>query len=172
MTARRFVADEDGATAIEYGLIAGLIAVALLTRLDDCSAGNVMAMFDYVRDRSADSSTNVERRSGRFRLTLQHLLARLTSGAARSQRLLLVLVRAQPLSQMISSVARTRPSGIAARVRDRRRPPRAIRVLVAVRAAGPPAGSEAPSALSSRIKPQRVAIADRGSVSRSVTGRA
>ena len=29
--ARRFVADQSGATAIEYGLIAGLISVAIIT---------------------------------------------------------------------------------------------------------------------------------------------
>jgi pilus assembly protein Flp/PilA len=29
----RFVADESGATAIEYGLIAGLIAVAIITAI-------------------------------------------------------------------------------------------------------------------------------------------
>ena len=30
---RRFIDDESGATAIEYGLIAGLIAVAIITAL-------------------------------------------------------------------------------------------------------------------------------------------
>ena len=30
---RRFLTDESGATAIEYGLIAGLIAVAIITAL-------------------------------------------------------------------------------------------------------------------------------------------
>ncbi len=30
---KRFLASEDGATAIEYGLIAGLIAVAIITAI-------------------------------------------------------------------------------------------------------------------------------------------
>ena len=32
-TAKRFVADEHGATAVEYGLIAALIAVAIISTL-------------------------------------------------------------------------------------------------------------------------------------------
>ena len=30
---KRFIHEEDGATAIEYGLIAGLVAVAIITAL-------------------------------------------------------------------------------------------------------------------------------------------
>ena len=33
MTFRRFLADDSGATAIEYGLIAGLISVVILVAL-------------------------------------------------------------------------------------------------------------------------------------------
>lgn len=36
---RRFVRDEGAATAIEYGLIAGLIAVAIITGLTGISSG-------------------------------------------------------------------------------------------------------------------------------------
>jgi len=33
----RFLKDEEGATAIEYGLIAALVAVAIITALNDLS---------------------------------------------------------------------------------------------------------------------------------------
>jgi pilus assembly protein Flp/PilA len=35
----RFVKDESGATAIEYGLIAALVAVALITAMSSLSGG-------------------------------------------------------------------------------------------------------------------------------------
>lgn len=47
---RRLFADERGATAIEYGLIAALIAVAILASLTLLS-DSTNAMFDYVSDR-------------------------------------------------------------------------------------------------------------------------
>ena len=54
--ARRFTADEDGATAIEYGLIAALIAVSLvgaLTTLADSMSttfGKSQTAIESVRD--------------------------------------------------------------------------------------------------------------------------
>ena len=43
----RFAADESGATAIEYGLIAALIAVAIIAALNSLS-GNLKNTFNYV----------------------------------------------------------------------------------------------------------------------------
>ncbi|KAA2234991.1 Flp family type IVb pilin [Salinarimonas soli] len=43
----RFVKDESGATAIEYGLIASLIAVVIITALTTLG-GNVSAVFQKV----------------------------------------------------------------------------------------------------------------------------
>ncbi len=45
----RFAKDESGATAIEYGLIAALIAVALITVLGPMS-GQLKATFTKVED--------------------------------------------------------------------------------------------------------------------------
>ena len=44
---QQFWNDEDGATAIEYGLIAGLIAVAIIGVLGTLS-GKLTAMFDFI----------------------------------------------------------------------------------------------------------------------------
>ena len=50
----QFVRDEDGATAIEYGLIAAMIAVALIATF--VIFGNSLAgLFGMVRDRSVDA---------------------------------------------------------------------------------------------------------------------
>ncbi|MBN9332926.1 MAG: Flp family type IVb pilin [Devosia sp.] len=46
---RRLKADESGATAIEYGLIAGLIAVAIIASLFSVN-DNVTAMYDMISD--------------------------------------------------------------------------------------------------------------------------
>jgi pilus assembly protein Flp/PilA len=43
----RFVADESGATAIEYGLIAGLIAVAIITAISKVGT-NLQTKFNQV----------------------------------------------------------------------------------------------------------------------------
>jgi len=56
---RRFVADESGATAIEYGLIAGLIAIGAIVALT-LTGGSVTSMFDYVSERSAEQLDNIE----------------------------------------------------------------------------------------------------------------
>ena len=45
----RFMADESGATAIEYGLIAALIAVVLITALSTLG-GSLKAKFGEVSD--------------------------------------------------------------------------------------------------------------------------
>ncbi|MDB5540366.1 MAG: hypothetical protein JWQ89_2093 [Devosia sp.] len=55
----RFACDEDGATAIEYGLIAGLIAVGILVALS-LVGGSVTTMFDYVSSRSAQELNNID----------------------------------------------------------------------------------------------------------------
>ena len=44
---QQFWNDEDGATAIEYGLIAGLIAVAIIAALT-ALGGDLRAMFEKV----------------------------------------------------------------------------------------------------------------------------
>ena len=44
---QRFIKDEDGATAIEYGLIAALIAVAIITAVGTLG-DNLKAAFDSV----------------------------------------------------------------------------------------------------------------------------
>lgn len=49
---RKFVADENGATAIEYGLIAGLVAVALILAFTFFGQ-QLLKMFEFVRDRSS-----------------------------------------------------------------------------------------------------------------------
>jgi pilus assembly protein Flp/PilA len=54
---RRFAADEAGATAIEYGLIAALIAVAIIAALRALS-GNIQNTFNYVGTQLAGATTN------------------------------------------------------------------------------------------------------------------
>ena len=52
-----FVADESGATAIEYGLIAALIAVAIIAALNSLS-GNLKNTFNYVGNQISTATTN------------------------------------------------------------------------------------------------------------------
>ena len=54
---KRFLADESGATAIEYGLIAALIAVAIIAALTALS-GNLQNTFNYIGNQLATASTN------------------------------------------------------------------------------------------------------------------
>ena len=54
-----FVQDEGGATAIEYGLIAALVAVGMLIALS-LTGGSVSSMFDYVSSRSAEQLNNID----------------------------------------------------------------------------------------------------------------
>ena len=44
---KRFLKDEDGVTAIEYGLIAALIAVAIITAVG-LIGGNLSTLFNYI----------------------------------------------------------------------------------------------------------------------------
>lgn len=53
----RFAADESGATAIEYGLIAALIAVAIITALNTLS-GKLQNTFNYVGNQLASATSN------------------------------------------------------------------------------------------------------------------
>jgi pilus assembly protein Flp/PilA len=53
----RFAADECGATAIEYGLIAALIAVAIIAALNLLS-GKLQNTFNYVGNQLATATTN------------------------------------------------------------------------------------------------------------------
>lgn len=56
---RRFAGDEGGATAIEYGLIAGLVAVAALVAIT-LTGGNIIALFNDVSSRSAEQLNNID----------------------------------------------------------------------------------------------------------------
>lgn len=47
---KRFWKDEEGATAIEYGLIAGLIAVALVTTLTTLGT-DLGALFTFISEK-------------------------------------------------------------------------------------------------------------------------
>ena len=53
----RFAADESGATAIEYGLIAALIAVAIITALNTLS-GKLQNTFNHVGNQLASATAN------------------------------------------------------------------------------------------------------------------
>ena len=44
---KRFLSDESGATAIEYGLIAALIAVVIITAVTTLG-GNIATQFDRI----------------------------------------------------------------------------------------------------------------------------
>ena len=54
-----FAVDESGATAIEYGLIAALVAVGMLIALTSLG-GNVIALFEAVSTRSAEQFDNID----------------------------------------------------------------------------------------------------------------
>lgn len=51
----RFIKDEDGATAIEYGLIAALIAVAIITAVSTLGT-NLSTTFDNVATEVSDNN--------------------------------------------------------------------------------------------------------------------
>jgi pilus assembly protein Flp/PilA len=51
-----FFREEDGVTAIEYGLIAGLIAVVLVTTLTDVGKG-LKTLFTTITDRIGEANT-------------------------------------------------------------------------------------------------------------------
>ena len=46
----KFLKEEDGASAIEYGLIAGLVAVAIIVALGKLG-GNLSTMFDNIANK-------------------------------------------------------------------------------------------------------------------------
>ena len=52
MAVRRFLADDDGATMIEYGLVAALVSVAAITALQSMGQ-SLQTLFAYVTDLSA-----------------------------------------------------------------------------------------------------------------------
>ncbi len=52
---KRLLKNEDGATAIEYGLIAALIAVAAITAMQTLGE-NLEATFDEVSDELVDAN--------------------------------------------------------------------------------------------------------------------
>ncbi len=52
---KAFIADEDGVTAIEYGLIAALIGVAIATVAGDVGTG-IKETFEYIRDQLRDAA--------------------------------------------------------------------------------------------------------------------
>ncbi|WP_265919210.1 Flp family type IVb pilin [Cupriavidus nantongensis] len=49
-TLKQFVRDEDGVTAIEYGLIAALIAVVIITTVTTVGT-NLSAVFSFIGDK-------------------------------------------------------------------------------------------------------------------------
>ncbi|RYE07519.1 MAG: Flp family type IVb pilin [Hyphomicrobiales bacterium] len=49
--AQRFMIDDSGATAIEYGLIAALVAVGCIAAMT-ALGGNLLGLFGWVRDRA------------------------------------------------------------------------------------------------------------------------
>lgn len=53
---KRFINDESGATAIEYGLIAGLVAVAIIAALT-ALGGSLNNLFSDISDTVAASSS-------------------------------------------------------------------------------------------------------------------
>ena len=56
---RDFAYDEGGATAIEYGLIAALIAVGILIALTSLG-GSVTDLYNYIVNRSGDELDNAD----------------------------------------------------------------------------------------------------------------
>jgi pilus assembly protein Flp/PilA len=50
----RFAASEDGATAIEYGMIAALIAISLITAFV-AFGSSLTGLFGFVRDRAGNA---------------------------------------------------------------------------------------------------------------------
>ena len=57
LTLRRFMTADNGATAIEYGLIVALIGVALITAAI-VFGESVLGMFEFVRDNAGNSMDN------------------------------------------------------------------------------------------------------------------
>jgi pilus assembly protein Flp/PilA len=53
----RFAGNEDGATAIEYGLIAALIAIGILMAMT-ALGGGVTTLFDFISSRAGNELDN------------------------------------------------------------------------------------------------------------------
>lgn len=51
----QFIRDEEGATAVEYGLIVGLIAVAIITAVANLGE-EIEALFQTIADKLSESS--------------------------------------------------------------------------------------------------------------------
>lgn len=51
----QFIRDEEGATAVEYGLIVGLIAAAIITVVATLG-DNIAALFDTIADEVSDAT--------------------------------------------------------------------------------------------------------------------
>lgn len=47
---RKFVKRQDGSTAIEYGLLAGIISIAIVAAVDAIGQGSLMDYFQSVSD--------------------------------------------------------------------------------------------------------------------------
>jgi len=56
-TIAKFLRDDSGATAIEYGLIAALIAVAIITAATTLG-GQLSALFEGIGGKLTDANTN------------------------------------------------------------------------------------------------------------------
>ncbi len=56
-TLSRFIRDESGATAIEYGLIAALVSVSAISAMQALS-GQIEGLFNVVRDSVLSAATN------------------------------------------------------------------------------------------------------------------
>lgn len=56
---RCFIGNEEGATAIEYGLIAGLVTVGIIMAMT-ALGGSVTSLFEYVSDRSIAELDNAD----------------------------------------------------------------------------------------------------------------
>jgi len=54
---QQFISNDEGATAIEYGLITALIAVGLIAAFV-VFGDALLGLFGYVRDRSGDAMNN------------------------------------------------------------------------------------------------------------------
>ncbi|MGV3490500.1 MAG: Flp family type IVb pilin [Devosia sp.] len=53
-----FAGNEDGATAIEYGLIAAMIAVGIMMAMQ-ALGGGVMNLFGYIQTRAGNELDNI-----------------------------------------------------------------------------------------------------------------
>jgi pilus assembly protein Flp/PilA len=62
-TVRKFWKDESGATAIEYGLIAGLVSVAAIVALQTMG-GSLVSIFGVVSTNLQDAAASASSASG------------------------------------------------------------------------------------------------------------